>query len=200
MALHFGALQIELLPTVYEPAEDSFLLATYASSLSGKILDMGTGSGIAALSAAQASPKNEVVGVDINKKAVECARKNAVLNKIKNVRFFLSDLFSNISGRFDAILFNPPYLPTKLSERLKIAEENAAYDGGRSGLEVFYRFADQAGNFIVPGGRVAVIATSLNDGIRKAALVLEKKIGRASVLAQESFFFERIALLEAVME
>ena len=71
----FGALRLKISPTVYEPAEDSFMLATYASSLSGKILEIGTGSGIAALSAAAANKKNDVLGVDINGAAVKCAQE-----------------------------------------------------------------------------------------------------------------------------
>ena len=110
--ISFGPLRIGVLPTVYEPAEDSFMLATCASSLSGKILEIGCGSGIVSLSAAAASPKNEVLGVDINAEAVKCARQNAETNGIRNAKFAVSDLFEGVNGKFDGILFNPPYLPT----------------------------------------------------------------------------------------
>ncbi|VVC01014.1 putative S-adenosylmethionine-dependent methyltransferase [uncultured archaeon] len=198
MAITFGTLQIEVDPTVYEPAEDSFLLATYASSLAGRILDIGTGSGIVALSAAYAGPRNEVIGVDINPAAVACAKKNAKLNHITNAEFRESDLFSGVSGQFDAILFNPPYLPTTREERLKAAQENAAYDGGYSGMEVFYRFAGDVSRYLPSGGRVGVIATSLKDGIGHSLSQLRQSVGIASVVAQEDFFFEKIALVEAI--
>lgn len=199
MAITFGTLQIETAPTVYEPAEDSFLLATYASSVAGRILDIGTGTGITALSAAYADPRNEVIGVDINPAAIECARSNAKLNNIKNAEFLQSDLFSGVSGKFDAVLFNPPYLPTTRAERLKNAQENAAYDGGESGMESLYRFAGDVPRFLLSGGRVAVIATSLKDGIGHTLSQLKANVGIASVVAQEDFFFEKIALVEAIM-
>ena len=197
-AIQFGALTLKIAPTVYEPAEDSFLLATYASSLSGRILEIGCGCGIASLSAAQANLKNSVLGVDINPEAVECAQGNAEENKIRNAQFTQSDLFSNIPAeKFDAILFNPPYLPTTREEKLVPPDENAAYDGGESGLEAFRKFAAGAPAYLAQGGKVAVIATSLGGGIDATLSELESRIGKAEILAQESFFFEKIALIEA---
>ncbi len=196
--ISFGTLRLSIAPTVYEPSEDSFLLATYASSLSGKILEMGCGSGIVSLSAAKANSKNEILGVDINPAAVECARRNAERNGIRNCKFAQSDLFANVDGKFDTILFNPPYLPTTRDERLAIEGENAAYDGGKYGFEVAKHFIQEAPGHLAPKGRVAVIATSLNDGIKKTLEELEKCAGSPQILAQESFLFEKIALIEAV--
>ncbi|MFA5930245.1 MAG: HemK2/MTQ2 family protein methyltransferase [Candidatus Micrarchaeia archaeon] len=195
----FGTLRLSIPHRVYEPAEDSFLLATYASSLSGSILEVGCGSGIVSLSAAQASPKNTVLGVDINPLAVKCAMENARANGIANATFLASDLFSAIpaSQKFDFILFNPPYLPTTRAERLLSPEENAAYDGGASGLGVFKRFIAEAPAHLSEGGKVAVIATSLGNGIEKTLALLSARVGSAQTLAEEKFFFERLALLEA---
>ncbi len=199
--ISFGSLRLGISPTVYEPAEDSFLLATYASGITGgkRILEIGCGCGIAAISSAAASPKNIVLGVDINPAAVGCAKENAERNGIRNCKFFASDLFSAVlpSPKFDFILFNPPYLPTSREEKLALEGENAAYDGGESGLEIFLRFAAQAPKHLVPGGNVSVIATSLGDGIKKSQEELGVRVGPAQVLAQESFFFEKIALIEA---
>ena len=197
--ISFGTLHLSIPPRVYEPAEDSFLLATYASGLSGSILEIGCGSGIVSLSAAQASPKNIVLGVDINPKAVECAGANAAANGIKNASFLLSDLFSAVlpSQKFDCILFNPPYLPTTRAERLLSPEENAAYDGGASGLDVFKRFIAEAPAHLADGGKVAVIATSLGNGVEKALALLEARVCGAQILAEEKFFFEKLALIEA---
>ncbi len=198
-SVSFGTLSFSILPRVYEPAEDSFLLATYASSLSGSILEVGCGSGIVSLSAAQANPKNTVLGVDINPLAVKCAQANAAANGIKNATFLLSDLFSDVPAaqKFDYILFNPPYLPTTRAERLKTPEENAAYDGGASGLNVFKRFIAEAPTHLEDGGKVAVIATSLGNGVEKTLALLEARAGSAEILAEEKFFFEKLALIEA---
>ena len=123
--ISFGTLRLSIAPTVYEPSEDSFLLATYASGITEgkKILEIGCGSGIASLSAAAANPKNKVLGVDINPKAVECAKGNAKRNGVENAKFAVSDLFANASGKFDSILFNPPYLPTSRDEKLYFVRE-----------------------------------------------------------------------------
>ena len=195
----FGTLSLSIPYWVYEPAEDSFLLATYASSLSGRILEVGCGSGIVSLSAAQASLKNVVLGVDINPIAVKCATENARANGVANATFLKSDLFSELPAtqKFDYILFNPPYLPTSRKERLLSPEENAAYDGGASGLNVFKRFMLDAPAHLSDGGKVAVIATSLGNGVEKTIALLEARVGSAQILAEEKFFFEKLALIEA---
>ncbi|MEM2138188.1 MAG: methyltransferase [Candidatus Anstonellaceae archaeon] len=199
--ISFGTLQLSIAPTVYEPAEDSFLLATYASSLSGgkKILEVGCGSGIVSLAAAHADASNSVLGVDLNPAAVKCAAENAKENGIKNAEFAESDLFAAVpsGSKFDAILFNPPYLPTTREEKLALEEENLAYDGGESGLETFCKFATQVSNYLAANGKAAIIATSLSDGIKKSLAELEQQVGTVQILAEEKFFFEKIALIEA---
>ena len=194
-----GELAIMVAKSVYKPAEDSYLLAVYASKQKGRILEIGCGSGIVSLSAAAAQIGNEVLGVDINPAAVECAQENAARNNIPNCRFLQSDLFSGVSGKFNVILFNPPYLPTEKGEQLADKRENAAYDGGISGTKTFLRFAKEAKSHLLPGGKMAVIATSLNNGIETTLHELQKRIGPARTIAEESFFFEKIALIEAVL-
>lgn len=220
--ISFGTLRISNAPSVYEPAEDSFLLATYASSLIGgkKILEIGCGTGIVSIAAAHADAANTVLGIDINPAAVDCASKNAKENGITNCKFLHSDLFATVPhSTFDFILFNPPYLPTTREEKLALEDEkfsekflgivnensssnlqfneNFAYDGGESGLETFYCFSASAPNYLAPKGKVVAIATSLSDGIKKSLAELEKQIGPATILAEEKFFFEKIALIEA---
>jgi|SRR3989344_4902290 len=199
MEISFGTLRLSVAPTVYEPAEDSFLLATYASSCSGKILEIGCGTGIVSLSAALASPANSVLAVDINAEAVECAKRNAVANSISNCRFQQGNMFTSIpdTEKFDCILFNPPYLPTTREEKLKLEDENSTYDGGESGLETFKQFAEQVSEHLAEGGKVAVIATSLNDGMKKTLELLQTHVGAAQILAEDAFFFEKIYLIEA---
>lgn len=118
MFLEYRGLRIKLHPPqVYEPAEDTFLLSeNLAVKEGGDIaLDMGTGTGIIALLMARKA--RWVLGVDINPIAVELAKENARINGITNVEFRLSDLFDNVSGKFDVITFNAPYLPASLKSR-----------------------------------------------------------------------------------
>ena len=87
--------------------DDSKLLAAHSVRQRGKsALDVGCGTGIVAINL-QAKGWN-CVGVDISDVAVECAKKNAKLNGISQL-FKKSNLFENVGGKFDLIVFNPPY-------------------------------------------------------------------------------------------
>ncbi|MFH0978815.1 MAG: methyltransferase [Candidatus Woesearchaeota archaeon] len=110
----------------YEPQEDSFLLQKYVKKFAkGVVLDMGTGSGIQANAAASRAKK--VIAVDKDKEVIKQLNKS---NTNKKITYHESDLFSCFKkvhcGRFDTIIFNPPYLPREGSEDL-------ALDGGRKG-------------------------------------------------------------------
>src|SRR5690606_16442678 len=75
------------------------------------ILDVGTGSGAVAVAAARQDPEFLVNAVDISSEALEVARSNAVRHEVDHqMRFVVSDLFSDVSGTFDIICSNPPYL------------------------------------------------------------------------------------------
>jgi len=187
-------LEISATDSVYPPAEDSFLLAKHVRGLRGRVLDMGTGSGIQALTNAKVNPANEVIGVDINPGAVKCAANNAKANRIKNARFLVSDLFDEVSGVFDGIIFNPPYLPESepASDLGKDAE--IALSGGRTGQEISDRFIEEAGRFLKKGGQALLVQSSINDEGRTLALLKEKGYA-AKVIDKESFFFEKIFVI-----
>src|SRR3989338_1304496 len=100
---------ITLFRMIYEPREDSVLLKKWVKKLvKGKVLDMGTGSGVQALAALEKT--KDVLAADINPECVEYVKK-------KGVNALQSDLFSNITEKFDWIIFNPPYLPEDLRTR-----------------------------------------------------------------------------------
>jgi len=195
MELSYNGLVLHVSDGVYEPAEDSFMLANAAESLKGSVLEVGCGSGIASLACAK-SGMASVWGVDINPGAVRCARENAERNRISNVRFMVSDLFAAIpEQRFDAILFNPPYLPTTKNERLA-GPLNDAFDGGGDGRKVMDRFLEQFDSFLRPGGTLFLVQSSLNNE-QKTRERLEAMGYVVSVVASESFFFERLSLIKA---
>ena len=142
--------------SVYQPAEDSHLLQRHVARLvTGNVLDMGTGSGIQAVTAAQKLDVNHVVAVDINPDAIEAAKKRAseggVLNKMS---FLVSDLFEEIDGCFDWIIFNPPYLPSEGGQR------DPTWDGGESGGETIERFLREARGHLTPWGSILMIYSS----------------------------------------
>jgi release factor glutamine methyltransferase len=157
MQLSFDEFRFRVFPGVYEPAEDSFMLALEAKKLKGDLLDIGTGCGIQAIVAKKA----KATGADINPSAVENAKANARANG-SCANFLVSDLFSDVSGKFDAIVFNPPYLPTSAGEKLE-GLENLAYDGGEDGREVLDRFLAEFSGNLRREGKVLLLLSTLSD-------------------------------------
>ena len=108
-----------------------------------RILDMCTGSGCIAVSVAKAlRGKNVVVSAaDLSDAAIMLAQENAKLNDV-TVHFVQSDLFTNVRGRYNIIVCNPPYIKTGeipfIQKEVREYEPRVALDGGEDGLE-FYR-------------------------------------------------------------
>ena len=124
-----------------------------------KILDMCTGSGCIAVSVKKFCEKKgidvDVTASDISEKALKTARKNA-LNNETQITFVHSDLFEKIEGKFDYILSNPPYIPTKVIEGLerevKEHEPFGALDGHDDGLYFYRIITKEAAERILPDG------------------------------------------------
>ncbi len=188
-------LKIELCPGVYEPAEDTFLLAENLAVEDGSdVLEIGTGTGILALLCA--AKARRVLAVDVNNEAAKCAKLNAELNGIRNVEVLRGDFLGAIGEyiRFDLIIFNPPYLP-------EVDEEMAAspaWSGGVSGRDVIDEFLVQVKGHLREGGRILTVGSSLSD-YEKTLRALEAMGLSARVLAKKRFFFEELAVLEAVL-
>lgn len=112
----------------------------------GRFLDMGTGSGIAAMLAA--SYAREVWAVDIVERAVEYARFNCALNGIANVRVLQGDLFSPVEGiEFDRIASNPPFEPALTGDKTFSC-------GGEDGEAILARLVAATPAHLAPGGRL----------------------------------------------
>lgn len=142
---------------VYEPHEDSFLMQKHIYQYAhGSVLDMGTGTGILAREAVKYAEK--VLAVDIDAQALKTARQLSA--GISNIRFKHSDLFSKITGQFDLIIFNPPYLP------YDSRAPDVALDGGTKGYEVIERFVQQASTYLKPEGNILLVFTSLTNKLK----------------------------------
>jgi release factor glutamine methyltransferase len=188
MFLEYQGLRIKLHSQVYEPAEDTFLLADNLAIKEGDVaLDMGTGTGIIAL--LMAKKACWVLGVDVNPMAVELARENSEINNIANVEFRLSDLFENVSGKFDVITFNAPYLPGEPDEPIDLA-----LVGGGRGREVLDRFIEEVPHYLKPGGVVQIVQSSIT-GIDETLKRLREAGLTARVVAKKHVFFEDIVLI-----
>lgn len=124
------------------------------------ILDMCSGSGCIAISLSFLFPGAKVIGADISPEAIEVARKNAAnMNLSKKVEFVCSDLFSNLDGKFDFIISNPPYIPTDIIATLTPEVQNEprlALDGGPDGLCVIKRLIDEAPAYLKDGGLLSI--------------------------------------------
>ena len=111
------------------------------------ILDIGTGTGCIAITLANKVSSN-VVGVDISLKALEVANKN---NRYENkVNFILSDIFSNVEGKFDVIVSNPPYIredETVMDIVLK-NEPSIALFAKNNGLYFYEEILKNAANYL----------------------------------------------------
>lgn len=171
---------------VYEPSDDSFLLEEQVKKLSKnkKFLDMGTGSGIQAIAAAN-SGAVKVVAVDIDKEAVKEA-------KTKGVYAIKSDLFQNVKGKFDVIVFNPPYLPFDEREDRQSAKETT---GGKKGDELILRFLKQVKKHLEKNGKILLLISSLTPKEKIIKLLKQKKMS-FKVLAKKNYFFESLEVLE----
>ena len=172
---------------VYQPAEDSALLARAAAGrVSGLVLDVGTGSGWVAARVARETDAR-VVGVDVNPHACRQARERGV----ETVRGNLVDPFRD--DAFDAVLFNPPYLPTDpANERDDWME--SALSGGESGRAVIDPFLDSVRRVLGPGGVVLLLVSSLS-GLDDVVARAERNGFDVETVARESFPFETLSVL-----
>jgi release factor glutamine methyltransferase len=112
-----------------------------------RVLDVGTGSGVIALSLALGWPAAQVEGVDVSTDALALARENAErLNVSDRVKFYPSDLLASVEGPVDLIVANLPYIATEevagLSEEVR-RDPHLALDGGPDGLRVIERLVDE---------------------------------------------------------
>jgi len=99
--------KLVIFPEVYKPLENEHVCSDYCRE-GDRVLDLGCGSGVAALFCA---PKaREVVAVDISLPAVKNTEQNCMLHGLKNVKVLQSDMFSAVEGRFDLIVANVPYI------------------------------------------------------------------------------------------
>lgn len=131
--------------------------------LSGRALDLCTGSGCVALSFALARRTWQVTATDLSEDALNVARKNAEkLGAVWGVRFLLGDLFQAIpeAERFELVTANPPYIPSAEIAELDIGvwdfEPSKALDGGTDGFDFYPRLLEGARRHLVPGGVLAV--------------------------------------------
>lgn len=157
-------MRLVTLPGVFRPPSDSWLLvdAIRENDLArnASVLDVFTGSGVLAVSAALAGAR-DVTAVDVSRRAVLTVRLNALLNRVR-VRAVRGDVFAPVAGRrFDLIVANPPYVPGD-SDDLPAHGPSRAWEAGRDGRALLDRFCPAVAEHLTPGGRVLIVQSSLS--------------------------------------
>jgi release factor glutamine methyltransferase len=137
-----------------------------------RIADIGTGSGCIALALAKELPRAEIHATDISPDALEVARANAHRHQLGDrIQFHECDLLDGVSGTFDYIVSNPPYVgeseeDTVQLEVRKFEPRNAVF-AGPTGTEVIARLIPQAHTALKPGGWLIIeISATIADATK----------------------------------
>lgn len=121
------------------------------------VLDIGTGSGAIAISLAHARPGWLVTASDISTEALKLAKENARKNAV-TIDFIQSDVFSKVSGKFDLIVSNPPYISYDDKDEVGInvleSEPHLALFAKEGGLAIYRQLIEQASAFLNDGGKL----------------------------------------------
>lgn len=161
----FYGLRFKLNAATLDPRADSEVLVTTALGLFAdqprRVLDLGTGTGclIIALLAQRAGWHG--VAIDLSAQAVRMARINAARHGLsRRLTIRQGRWFETVSGRYDLIVSNPPYIPqgdlAGLSEEVLKNDPRRALDGGRDGLTAYRQIAAQAAAYLAPEGRLVL--------------------------------------------
>lgn len=137
-----------------------------------RIADVGTGSGVIAVTLATESTSASIIALDISRPALTVARGNAQRHHQSSIRFVQSNLLEPFQTQFDLICANLPYIPADKLDDLPVSkwEPRLALDGGEDGLEVINVLLQQAQSRLAPGGVFLLeIEASLGENALKAA-------------------------------
>jgi len=139
---------------------------------SPSVVDVGTGSGVIAISLAAECPSAKVLAIDLSIKALRVARENSKKFNQTQIQFIQADLLTPLNTKFDLIVANLPYIPATILEHLDVVkwEPRLALDGGESGLIPIQNLLDQARYRLAsPGVILLEIEASLGSACLAAA-------------------------------
>lgn len=176
----FMGLRFQVNEYVLIPRQDTEILVEEAMRYlhdGMRILDLCTGSGCILLSLLHYSNDCEGTGVDISKEALQVAVQNAELLGIK-ADFLKSDLYEKVTGKFDLLVSNPPYIeraviPT-LMEEVREHDPYIALDGGEDGLDFYRRIIGGAQDYLKRGGQILM---EIGSGQAQAVSELLREAG-----------------------
>lgn len=174
----FMGLRFKVNSSVLIPRQDTESLVEEALKVvkpGMKVLDLCTGSGCIIISILHNVPDVEGYAIDISKQALNVAKENAKLNDV-SVMFERSDVFDHVTGTYDVIVSNPPYIPTmeilKLMPEVQTFEPMEALDGKEDGLYFYRRIIDKAKDYLNPQGHL-LFEIGYDQGEAVSALMKE---------------------------
>lgn len=180
----FMGLRFKVNSNVLIPRQDTETLVEEALKVvkpGMKVLDLCTGSGCIIISILHYVSEVEGYAIDISKQALNVAKENAKLNDV-SVIFERSDVFDHVTGTYDIIVSNPPYIPTmeilKLMPEVQTFEPMEALDGKEDGLYFYRKIIAEAGDYLNPQGRL-LLEIGYDQG--EAVSVLMKEAGFCDV-------------------
>lgn len=148
------------------PRQDTEILVEEIISIAQQneakhILDLCTGSGAIAVSMAKYLENVNITAIDISKKALEIAKKNAKRNQVENkIEFIESNMFENLDfKKYDIIVSNPPYIEREEIKKLEKEVQNEpliALDGGKDGLEFYREIIEKGYKYLNPNGYIGL--------------------------------------------
>lgn len=176
----FMGLRFQVNEHVLIPRQDTEILVEEAMRYlhdGMRILDLCTGSGCILLSLLHYSNDCEGTGVDISKEALQVAALNAELLGIK-ADFLKSDLYEKVTGKFDLLVSNPPYIERRviptLMEEVREYDPYIALDGGEDGLDFYRRIIGGAQDYLKRGGQILM---EIGSGQAQAVSELLREAG-----------------------
>ncbi|MBN1326931.1 MAG: peptide chain release factor N(5)-glutamine methyltransferase [Candidatus Cloacimonetes bacterium] len=149
-----------------------------------RILEIGTGSGAIAIALAKKFSHSRIEAVDISPEALQTARKNALLNHVL-VQFYYSDLFSEVTGRFDLIVSNPPYISKReydqLPAEIKCFEPKKALLAEDQGLFFYRQILKKAKDYLTDSG-IIFFENGFQQGNRIKEIAQKYNFGHVEIM------------------
>lgn len=191
--VYFRGMEFQVSPEVLIPRPETELLAEWAAEEmqgrpSPEILDVCCGSGCLGLSMKRALPGGKVTLSDLSPGAVRIARLNRDRQGLE-AEILQGDLLEPVAGRrFDLILCNPPYIPSRDCEELQpevMREPRLALDGGADGMDFFRRLSGKCPAYLKPGG-LLMMEVGIGEAREAARMLREHGAVRAEIRKDDS--------------